>query len=87
MLIECAFVVTPERSYITELALSLAYIDEVERALIYIRETPDISNEEKKRFFKSANTNLGTSALCLSGGASFGYCTYDDPLSRHNGIL
>lgn len=40
----------------------------------YIRETPDISNEEKKRFFKSANTNLGTSALCLSGGASFGYC-------------
>ena len=76
MLIECAFVVTPERPYITELALSLAYIDEVERAIIYIRETPDISNEEKKRFFKSTNTNLGTSALCLSGGASFGYCTY-----------
>lgn len=45
-------------------------------ALEYIRETPDISNEEKKRFFKSANTNLGTSALCLSGGASFGYCGY-----------
>lgn len=51
-----------------------AYIDEVERALEYIRHTPDISNEEKKRFFKSCNTNLGTSALCLSGGASFGYC-------------
>ncbi|KAH9853463.1 patatin-domain-containing protein [Lenzites betulinus] len=50
-----------------------AYIDEVEKALEYIRETSDISNEEKKRFFKSANTNLGTSALCLSGGASFGY--------------
>ncbi|KAI0719545.1 patatin-domain-containing protein [Cerioporus squamosus] len=50
-----------------------SYIDEVEMALQYIRETPDISNEEKKRFFKSANTNLGTSALCLSGGASFGY--------------
>ncbi|KAH9899860.1 patatin-domain-containing protein [Cubamyces lactineus] len=50
-----------------------AYIDEVEKALEYIRETHDISNEEKKRFFKSANTNLGTSALCLSGGASFGY--------------
>ncbi|KAI9063236.1 patatin-domain-containing protein [Trametes sanguinea] len=50
-----------------------SYIDEVERALEYIRETPEISNEEKKRFFKSANTNLGTSALCLSGGASFGY--------------
>ncbi|KAI0750813.1 patatin-domain-containing protein [Daedaleopsis nitida] len=49
------------------------YIAEVEKALEYIRETPDLSNEEKKRFFKSANTNLGTSALCLSGGASFGY--------------
>ncbi|EJF61243.1 patatin-domain-containing protein [Dichomitus squalens LYAD-421 SS1] len=53
--------------------LLAAYIDEVEKALEYIRETPDVSNEEKKRFFKSANTNLGTSALCLSGGASFGY--------------
>ncbi|CDO75595.1 hypothetical protein BN946_scf184858.g35 [Trametes cinnabarina] len=50
-----------------------SYIEEVERALEYIRESPEISNEEKKRFFKSANTNLGTSALCLSGGASFGY--------------
>ncbi|RPD67155.1 patatin-domain-containing protein [Lentinus tigrinus ALCF2SS1-7] len=50
-----------------------SYIDEVERAVEYVRETPDISNEEKKRFFKSANANLGTSALCLSGGASFGY--------------
>ncbi|KAI0771637.1 patatin-domain-containing protein [Trametes elegans] len=50
-----------------------SYIDEVEKALEYIRETPELSNEEKKRFFKSANTNLGTSALCLSGGASFGY--------------
>ncbi|PCH41001.1 patatin-domain-containing protein [Wolfiporia cocos MD-104 SS10] len=44
-----------------------------EKALEFIRESPDISLEEKKRFFKSANTNLGTSALCLSGGASFGY--------------
>ncbi|KAI0774283.1 acyl transferase/acyl hydrolase/lysophospholipase [Fomes fomentarius] len=50
-----------------------SYITEVEKALEYIRDTPSISNEEKKRFFKSANTNLGTSALCLSGGASFGY--------------
>lgn len=57
-------------------SLLSAYIDEVEKAMEYIRETPDISNEEKKRFFKSANTNLGTSALCLSGGASFGYCMH-----------
>ena len=33
-----------------------------------------LSIDEKKRFFKSANTNLGITALCLSGGASFGYC-------------
>ena len=59
-----------------------AYVNEVEMALEFIRETPDISNEEKKRFFKSANTNLGTSALCLSGGASFGYCAYSGRAER-----
>jgi hypothetical protein len=37
-------------------------------------KTQQISIDEKKRFFKSANTNFGLSALCLSGGASFGYC-------------
>ncbi|TFK43500.1 acyl transferase/acyl hydrolase/lysophospholipase [Crucibulum laeve] len=50
-----------------------SYFDELEKSLEYIRETLDLSIEEKKRFFKSANTNLGISALCLSGGASFGY--------------
>ncbi|KAI0092473.1 acyl transferase/acyl hydrolase/lysophospholipase [Irpex rosettiformis] len=50
-----------------------AYVTEQERALEFIRNSPDISNEEKKRFFKNANTNLGTTALCLSGGATFGY--------------
>ncbi|KAL4081889.1 acyl transferase/acyl hydrolase/lysophospholipase [Scleroderma yunnanense] len=38
-----------------------------------VQRSTELSNEEKKRFFKSASTNLGTSALCLSGGASFGY--------------
>ncbi|KIM67964.1 hypothetical protein SCLCIDRAFT_107258 [Scleroderma citrinum Foug A] len=50
-----------------------SYYDEQVRALQFIRESTELSNEEKKRFFKSASTNLGTSALCLSGGASFGY--------------
>ncbi|KAI0761733.1 hypothetical protein BC629DRAFT_1726055 [Irpex lacteus] len=50
-----------------------AYVNEQERAIEFIRNSPDISNEEKKRFFKNANTNLGTTALCLSGGATFGY--------------
>lgn len=50
-----------------------SYYNEQERALQFIRESEELSYEEKKRFFKSASTNLGTSALCLSGGASFGY--------------
>ncbi|KAI0265196.1 acyl transferase/acyl hydrolase/lysophospholipase [Gloeopeniophorella convolvens] len=50
-----------------------SYINELERSLKYIRETDLLSNEEKKRFFKSANTNLGLTALCLSGGATFAY--------------
>lgn len=70
-----------------------AYYDEQEKALEFIRESPELTIDEKKRFFKSANTNFGTeqqicsivvltsvssgiSALCLSGGASFGYCEY-----------
>ena len=52
-----------------------AFIDEQEKALRYIRESSAISTEEKKRFYRSINTNLGATALCLSGGASFGYCT------------
>ncbi|THH28944.1 hypothetical protein EUX98_g5239 [Antrodiella citrinella] len=50
-----------------------AYVSEQEKALEFVRRSPDLSNEEKKRFFKSINTNLGTTALCLSGGAAFGY--------------
>ncbi|TCD69689.1 hypothetical protein EIP91_006706 [Steccherinum ochraceum] len=50
-----------------------SYVTEQEKALEFIRRSPDLTNEEKKRFFKSVNTNLGTTALCLSGGAAFGY--------------
>ena len=53
---------------------TLAYVTEQEAALEYIRETPLLSLEEKKRFFKGVNTNMGLTALCLSGGATFGYC-------------
>ena len=53
---------------------SLAYFEEQGKALEYIRTSPDLSSDEKRRFFKSSNTNLGSSALCLSGGGSFGYC-------------
>ncbi|GAA6031322.1 hypothetical protein JCM8097_005602 [Rhodosporidiobolus ruineniae] len=51
------------------------YVDEVSRCLEYIRNTPPsaIPLDEKADFFRSVAKNLGASALCLSGGASFGY--------------
>ncbi|KAJ3778854.1 patatin-domain-containing protein [Lentinula raphanica] len=60
-------------TYIGTKDLIESYYDEQERAFEFLRESPDITLDEKKRFFKSANTNYGISALCLSGGASFGY--------------
>ncbi|KDQ21031.1 hypothetical protein BOTBODRAFT_27050 [Botryobasidium botryosum FD-172 SS1] len=60
-------------SYLGTKDLIESYVTEVESALAYIRESPKLSVEEKRRFFRSANRNLGSSALCLSGGATFGY--------------
>ncbi|KAJ3997000.1 acyl transferase/acyl hydrolase/lysophospholipase [Lentinula boryana] len=60
-------------TYIGTKDLIESYYDEQEKALEFLRESSDITLDEKKRFFKSANTNYGISALCLSGGASFGY--------------
>jgi len=37
----------------------LAYFDELERSLEFIRKTPELTMDEKKRFFKGANTNMG----------------------------
>ncbi|KAG6831598.1 hypothetical protein H0H92_009071 [Tricholoma furcatifolium] len=62
-----------KRTFLGTKDLIESYFEELERALEFIRESIDLSIDEKKRFFKSANTNLGISALCLSGGASFGY--------------
>jgi len=53
-----------------------AYISEVESAIDFVRTSQDISVDEKRRFFKNANRNVGSSALCLSGGATFGYCEW-----------
>ena len=54
------------------------HVEEVERSVDWVRSVDEdgpegISLEEKASFFKSATKNLGASALCLSGGASFGY--------------
>ncbi|POW20034.1 hypothetical protein PSHT_04015 [Puccinia striiformis] len=49
------------------------YVDEVEKSLVYIRETSRISPQEKAIFFRRTAKSLGTTALCLSGGATFGF--------------
>ncbi|GAA5981920.1 hypothetical protein JCM11641_001942 [Rhodosporidiobolus odoratus] len=51
------------------------YVDEVTRSIEYIRQVPPslLPPEDKADFFRSVSKNLGASALCLSGGASFGY--------------
>lgn len=56
--------------------LCLAYLCELEKAMEFVCNSPELTLEEKKRFFKGANTNLGSTALCLSGGATFGYCKF-----------
>lgn len=44
-------------------------------SLIYVRSLPPsiLPLSDKLDFFRSSSKNLGSSALCLSGGASFGY--------------
>lgn len=51
------------------------YVEEVARSISFVRQAPQslISLDEKQDFFRSSAKNLGASALCLSGGASFGY--------------
>jgi hypothetical protein len=45
--------------------LASAYFSELERALQYIRDTTDLSIDEKRKFFKRANINLGQYVLHL----------------------
>lgn len=45
----------------------------VEASLEYLRKTQAMSWEEKAKAFRYFTKNNGTTALCLSGGASFGY--------------
>ncbi|ORX88755.1 patatin-domain-containing protein [Basidiobolus meristosporus CBS 931.73] len=49
------------------------FLDEVAQSLAFIAENESIPLDEKRHFFKIASKNYGRTALCLSGGASFGY--------------
>ncbi len=50
-----------------------SYLAEIETALAYIQTTDKVSLETKRSFYRTVSKNLGRSALCLSGGAGFGY--------------
>lgn len=49
------------------------YLSEVEECLAYVASTEKISPQLKRSFYRGAQKNMGRSALCLSGGGSFGY--------------
>lgn len=50
-----------------------AHVHEVAACLDFVRTSTDVSLEEKRAFYRDINRNYGSSALCLSGGASFAY--------------
>ncbi|WWC65714.1 uncharacterized protein I303_108336 [Kwoniella dejecticola CBS 10117] len=49
------------------------HVKEVATCLDFVRTAKDVSLDEKRAFFRAINKHYGASALCLSGGASFGY--------------
>ncbi|KAF8930242.1 hypothetical protein BGZ58_008365 [Dissophora ornata] len=49
------------------------YVYEVTASLQAVAESKRLSDEEKRSFLKSIYKNYGRTALCLSGGAGFGY--------------
>ncbi|CAF9903830.1 MAG: hypothetical protein GOMPHAMPRED_000568 [Gomphillus americanus] len=49
------------------------YIDELEESLKFLLKSSLLDVDEKYRLAKHMHTNLGRTALCLSGGAAFAY--------------
>ncbi|KFY33995.1 hypothetical protein V494_07148 [Pseudogymnoascus sp. VKM F-4513 (FW-928)] len=49
------------------------FVDEVEKGVKTLSQTKQLTQEEKRAIFKHMYTNVGRTALCLSGGASFAY--------------
>lgn len=45
----------------------------VEQSLRFLRNTRQLTKDEKRSLFKTTYSNYGRTALCLSGGASFAY--------------
>ena len=49
------------------------YVDEVSASLKFVFSSAQLTTEEKRNLSKHLGTNLGRTALCLSGGAGFAY--------------
>lgn len=49
------------------------YIDETAESLKFVFSTDQLTPQDKRTLAKHLSTNLGRSALCLSGGATFAY--------------
>ncbi|KKY21741.1 putative patatin-like serine [Phaeomoniella chlamydospora] len=60
-------------TYIGTKFLAQGFVDEAQRCLQTVLNSPLITENEKKNFFKHLDTNYGRTALCLSGGATFAY--------------
>ena len=50
-----------------------SFVDELEQSLGFLMQTSLLSNSDKFTLARHCHTNLGRSALCLSGGAAFAY--------------
>lgn len=49
------------------------FVDEVSTCLQLVFDSPRLSQEDKRALAKSLSRNFGTTALCLSGGATFAF--------------
>jgi len=49
------------------------FVDEVEKSVGFLMSTKQLEMSEKRILFKRLNSQVGRTALCLSGGASFAY--------------
>ncbi|KAF9428365.1 hypothetical protein BGZ94_002627 [Podila epigama] len=49
------------------------YVQEVTKSMETVTHSSKLNDEEKRSFLKSIYKNYGRTALCLSGGAGFGY--------------
>ena len=49
------------------------YLEQLEQSVDFVQQSPCLSDEQKHSFFRKATKMFGRTALCLSGGATFGY--------------